>query len=97
MMVQHLYHNKFLTTINFIEEILPYCDIVPAATIGEHLSALSSTCSVLVPDVTHAIRLRPLKSHFHLQPMLPGWFMEYTRGGEKAKREGAHSSTMNHT
>ncbi|CAK0733778.1 hypothetical protein CVIRNUC_000331 [Coccomyxa viridis] len=34
LIVQHLYHNKYLTTINFIEEVLPFTDVIPTATIG---------------------------------------------------------------
>ena len=35
LIVQQLYHNKYLTTINFIEEALPFTDVIPTATIGE--------------------------------------------------------------
>ena len=36
LIVQHLYHNKYLTTINFIEEVLPFTDVIPTATIGKY-------------------------------------------------------------
>ena len=36
LIVQHLYHNKYLTTINFIEEVLPFTDVIPTATIGNY-------------------------------------------------------------
>lgn len=42
LIVQHLYHNKYLTTINFIEEALPFTDIIPTATIGENDGKQSS-------------------------------------------------------
>ncbi|KAK9916902.1 hypothetical protein WJX75_008562 [Coccomyxa subellipsoidea] len=32
--VHHLYNNRLLTTLSFIEEVLPFTDIVPSATIG---------------------------------------------------------------
>ncbi|CAL8466874.1 g6410 [Coccomyxa elongata] len=32
--VHHLYNNRLLTTLSFIEELLPFTDIVPSATIG---------------------------------------------------------------
>jgi len=35
LIVQHLYHNKYLTAINSFEEALPFTDVIPTATIGE--------------------------------------------------------------
>lgn len=34
IIVQSMYHNKAITTIQAIEEILPFTDIIPTATIG---------------------------------------------------------------
>ena len=51
LIVQHLYRNNYLTTITFIEEVLPFTDIIPTATVGEssenstyHMISLPMCC-----------------------------------------------------
>ncbi len=84
LIVQHLYHNKYLTTINFIEEALPFTDIIPTATIGETTGSRAA-CHICLPmcDRGHK-EAGPLDVH----GLDAGWFMEYTRGGKKVQKEG---------
>ncbi len=81
--MQHLYHNKYLTTINFIEEALPFTDVIPTATIGE-LTGGRATSHVFLQMCGMGIWRQP----YDVQCLSAGWFMEYTRGGKKVQKEG---------
>ena len=83
LIVQHLYHNKYLTTINFIEEALPFTDVIPTATIGAMTGGRASP-HIFLPMCDRGIRGQALDVH----GVSAGWFMEYTRGGKKVQKEG---------
>ena len=69
LIVQHLYHNKYLTTINFIEEVLPFTDVIPTATIGNHPlrshPSLTTPSSLAAPLCWHG---RDVASSFVVYP-----------------------------
>ena len=96
LIVQHLYHNKYLTTINFIEEALPFSDIIPTATIGGMPMSGQSFWLYGLPRVDFGnttlcvLHLSTWLSHQTYASA--GWLMEYTRSGKKAQREGKNTT-----
>ena len=96
LIVQHLYHNKYLTTINFIEEALPFSDIIPTATIGGMSMSGQSAQLNELPRLDFGKKTLCV---LHLSTRLPhqtyvnaGWLMEYTRSGKKAQKEGKNTT-----
>lgn len=86
LIVQHLYHNRYLTTLNFIEEALPFTDVIPTASIGESKTSRPSQVDLLGPLLTCSASVRFVV--LHSTPAHAGWFMEYTQGGKKIQSEG---------